>query len=173
MWDNVVGRHIRRCNRNLLLVNALILAALVLLAFANSRYLLNCFQSPFPINSEALDKTTDPTQEAHYYVSVDNLSVLETGLQWVEKSVDKYTNEVKSQKVTATFFVAKGARPLIVKSPLDSPATHYTGALIVVPADVRAYFQKEFLDGRQRQFDDVFAPFMLDATDFRSDAYIG
>ena len=173
MWDNVVGRHIRRCNRNLLLVNALILAALVLLGFANFRYLLNCFQGPFPVNSSTLDKITDPTREAHYYVSVDNLSVVETGLQWVEDRVDEYTHDVKSQKIMATFFLAKGTRPLIVKSPSGSGATHYTGALIPVPAEVRAYFQKEFLDKTHRQFDDVFAPFMLDATGFRDDAYIG
>lgn len=173
MWDNVVGRHIRRCNRNLLLVNALILAALVILGFANFRYLLNCFDGPFPVISGTLDKITDPTREAHYYVSVDNLSVVETGLQWVEKSVDESTHEVKSQKVTATFFIAKGTRPLIVKSPSGSGATHYTGALVPVPPDVRAYFQKEFLDKIGRQFDNVFAPFMLDATDFRDNAYIG
>ena len=46
-------------------------------------------------------------------------------------------------------------------------------SVIPVPADVRAYFQKEFLDEKHRHFDDVFAPFVLGATDFRDDAYIG
>jgi hypothetical protein len=106
-------------------------------------------------------------------VSVDNLSVIETGLQSIEQSVDKYTHAVTSQKTTATFFVAKGNRPLIIKSQSDSKASQYTGALVPVPADVRAYFQKEFLDARHKQFDEVFAPFLLDATDFRGNAYIG
>ncbi|HKE26326.1 MAG TPA: DUF6709 family protein [Bryobacteraceae bacterium] len=173
MWDNVVGRHIRRCNRNLLLLNAAILGALGLLAFWNSRYLLNCFQGPFPIKFETLSKITDPQKEAHYYVSVDNLSLVETGLQSVEKNVNKSTYEVKSEKVTATFFLAKGSRPLIIKSTSESGAKHYAGALVPIPNDVRAYFQKELLDERHMQFDDVFAPFMLDATDFKGDAYIG
>jgi hypothetical protein len=35
-------------------------------------------------------------------VSLDNLSGVETGLQAVQKTVDKYTDEVKSQCGTAT-----------------------------------------------------------------------
>jgi hypothetical protein len=106
-------------------------------------------------------------------VSLDNLSVVETGLQSVQKTVDKYTGQVKSETVTAAFFVAQGSRPMIVKSPSDSHATHYTGALVAVPEDVRNYFQMDLLNEKHRRFDDVFAPFMLDATDFRGDAFIG
>lgn len=173
MWDNIVGVHIRRCNRNLLLANTAILAGLAFLGFANYRYLFNCFQGPFPISQEALGRIRDPNQEARYYVSLDNLSVVETGLQSLQKTVDKYTGEVKRQSTTGTFFVAKSRRPLIVKSPSESRATHYTGALVAVPVDVRIYFQQEFLSQSHGHFDEVFAPFMLDATEFKGDAYIG
>ncbi|HEY6329574.1 MAG TPA: DUF6709 family protein, partial [Blastocatellia bacterium] len=172
MWDNIVGLHIKRCNRNLLLVNAIIQAGLLTLGFANYRYLVNCFRGPFPISHEALDRIVDPTHDAHYYVSIDNLSVVETGLQSLQKTVDKYTGEVKNQTITATFFVAKDSRPLIIKSPSESRATQYTGALVAVPPDVRDYFQRTFLD-EKHPFEEVFAPFMLDATEFRGDAYIG
>jgi len=41
MWDNVIGFHVWRCNRNLLLVNAGIVALVLVLAYFAERYLYN------------------------------------------------------------------------------------------------------------------------------------
>jgi hypothetical protein len=48
MWDNVIGRHIRRANRSLLLTNLALLAVLAVVTLANGRYLVNFLLGPFP-----------------------------------------------------------------------------------------------------------------------------
>jgi hypothetical protein len=175
MWENLVGRHIRRCNRNLFFVNAVILVALLVWGYSSKCYLYNCFKGPFPTTHDALVKIADASVLQRYFVSVNHLEPLGTGLQYVETTKDKYTQEVKSQKITATYFAASLGedRFLIIKSPASKPASRYDGSLTVVPGDVRAYFQKELLDSKERKFEEVFVPYLLDAETFRSQAYWG
>ena len=63
-------------------------------------------------------------------------------------------------------------RFLLIKSKLDKPDTHYEGGMIPVPLDVQASFQRAILNSKKLRFSQVFVPYMLDATSFRSDAYI-
>ena len=158
MWENVIGRHIIRCNRNLLLVNAGVLTALLLWAGVSERYLYNCFNGPFHTTHNALINITNPDNLRRYFVSIDQLEPLETGLQDIETTKNKSTQEVKSRKVTATYFAAPltESRVLLIKSPTSTSSSAYQGSLIAVPNDVRVYFQRELLDPKKRQFDDVF-----------------
>lgn len=172
MWDNEIGRHIRRCNRNLFLTNAVIVAALLLWAYSSERYLYNCFAGPFPKSHDELFKLTDPGEMRHFFVSVEQLEPLETGLETIERTRDKYTHDVKSEKVAATYFAAPiDNKLLLIKSPTSFATSHYDGEVQSVPDEVRAYFQKELLDSRGRKFDDVFLPYVLDAGNFRANAY--
>jgi hypothetical protein len=172
MWNNVIGRQIGRCNRNLLVVNAGIILIGVIWAYSAQRYLYNCFLGPFPIPHAELVRPIESIA-LRYFVSLDGLKPVETGLQNIETTVDKYSNAVKSKKVKATYFVAPVEdRFLLIKSPQETPSSTYQGALIPVPADVRSWFQKELLDDKNRRFDDVFIPYLLDSSSFRSDAYI-
>jgi hypothetical protein len=172
MWDNVIGRHIRRCNRNLLLVNTAILLALFVWAFSSERYLYNCLKGPFHVTHQGLRSIANANSLRQYFVSVDDLKPLETGLRYTETTKDKYTQQVKSQKVTATYFAAPLEDGiLLIKSPAPNAASSYEGALISVPDEVRAYFQRELLDPKGRQFSEVFLPYLLDAKSFRTEAY--
>ena len=126
MWDNVIGFHIRRCNRNLLLVNAGILAAVFVLGYYAERYIYNCFAGPFPTTEETLAKTTDPKTLRRYFVVLDRLQPLQTDLQYVE------TN---SRKVTATYFaVPIESRLLLIKSPDSTVSSRYQGGLLYIRA---------------------------------------
>jgi hypothetical protein len=163
MWENVIGFHVRRCNRNLLLVNAGILAAILVWAHLSERYLYNCFAGPFPATQETLAKIVDPMAVRRYFVSLDRLQPLQTGLQYIETD---------SRKVTATYFaVPADSRLLLIKSPDSTASSRYQGGLVAVPNDVQAYFQGTLLDPKHLQFDGAFLPYILDANSFRSDAY--
>ena len=41
MWDNFIGKQIRRCNRNLLIANLVLLGLVISYATINARYLTN------------------------------------------------------------------------------------------------------------------------------------
>jgi len=172
MWNNVIGRQIRRCNRNLLVVNVCIIIIGIIWAYNARRYLYNCFLGPFPVTQAELVRPIDSTG-MRYFVSLDGLKPIETGLQDIETTVDKYTNAVKSKKVKATYFIAPVEDKLfLIKSPQEILSSSYQGALIPVTSDVRSWFQKELLDDKNRRFDDVFIPYLVDSSSFRSDAYI-
>jgi hypothetical protein len=174
MWDNIVGRNIARCNRNLLWTNVVILSLLLFWAYSQQRYLFNCFAGPSPISQEQLSKINDPGGLRRYFVSIDQLKPFETGLQTIERTKDKYTNEVRSERVTASYFAAPIQKKLLlIKSPNSSASARYEGALEPVPSDVRSYFQRQVLDKRQRKFEDVFLPYFVNAASFRTNAYIG
>jgi hypothetical protein len=174
MWDNIVGRNIARCNRNLLWTNVVILSLLLFWAYSQQRYLYNCFTGPSPISQEQLTKIGNPEGLQRYFVSIDQLKPFETGLQTIERTKDKYTNEVKNERVTASYFAAPIQKKLLlIKSPHATASASYEGALQPVPDNVRSYFQREVLDKRQRKFEDVFLPYFVDATSFRANAYIG
>jgi hypothetical protein len=112
---------------------------------------------------EALAKVTDPSELRQYFVVLDHLQPIQTGLRYVESN---------SQKVTATYFgVPVESRFLLIKSPESVASSRYEGGLVAVPEDVRSYFQRTLLVPKRLQFDEVFVPYSLDGTNFRSDAY--
>ena len=117
MQNNPISHQIRRCNRNLLLVNAALILAGLIWASVSHRYLYNCFAGPFPLPHADLERRSD-SSAVRYFVALEDLKPVESGLQYVETTVDKYTNAVKSKKVTATYFVARvNDKFLIIKSP--------------------------------------------------------
>lgn len=172
MQEHLISRQIHRCNRNLLLVNAALIVAGLLWAAATQRYLYNCFVGPFPFSHAELVRSID-LKATRYFISINDVKPVESGLQYIETTTDKYTNAVKSKKVTATYFVAPvDGTFLIIKSPQDTPLSSYQGAMVPVSSEVRSWFQKELLDDKHRNFDDVFLPYVLDSSSFRSNAYL-
>lgn len=175
MWDSFVGRQIRRCNRNLLWTNVLVFAALLLCLYNSRRYLYNCFFGPFETTTEALAAIKDPTSLCHYFVTVENVEAIDTGFRLIEKRIDKHDKSVKSQTVKAAYFaVPLGAanKLLLVKLPSPTPSKAFTGSLVPIDQDLRTALAAE-LSPHRLQYDDLFMPYMLDATPFRSAAYWG
>jgi hypothetical protein len=174
MWDNVIGQHIRRCNKNLLVMNLVVLAIVLVSVGAAQRYFYNCFAGPFPMSHDDLARVTDPDSQRRYFVSIDQLAPVDTGLEDVERTRNKYTREVTSEKVTAHYYAAPlGNKYLLIKSPSSAAAAAYTGALSPLKDDVRSWFQTQKLDAKNLKFDEVFLPFLVDATSFRTGTYVG
>jgi hypothetical protein len=70
MWNHYIGKQIGRCNRNLLLVNGLLVVVLLALALLSRRYWYNFFLGPFPLDHKALLEIKDPGQLHRYFVTV-------------------------------------------------------------------------------------------------------
>ena len=54
MWDNLIGRQIRRSSRNLLIWNSVILIILLIAVVCTASYWVNFFLGPFDLERAAL-----------------------------------------------------------------------------------------------------------------------
>ena len=166
MWENSIGWHIRKCNRRILVVNSVVLAALVLGTAYNQRYLYNCFKGPLPTSPDALVKAANPAGGQRYFVSFDQVKAVKAGLQRTETSNG-------TTRVAETYFAVRtGSKFLVIQSPDSTASASYDGALVPVSDDLREQLQKK-LDSRNLKYDDIFLPYMLDADSFRSGGYVG
>lgn len=157
---------VRRSNRNLLLVG--IVGVIIVLAVLglNARYFVNFFSGPTPITRDALLQISDPATPSRYWVNVSGDDVSDTGIQYVE---EKNGNE----EVKFSYYVLYlDDKLLLVKTPGVDERTEYTGAIMPISAED----QREVIDDLIREVPEaqnMFLPYMLDTSSFRSDGYIG
>lgn len=172
MWNTIIGTHIRRSNRVLLLTNGLVVLLVLGTAALCGRYLFNFCFGPFVVDRATLLSNKEAHRSLEYFVDVHGDQAFEVGNQ-IEKTTNKRTGAVTRERVVAKYLALRlDDRLLFVKAPPTDTTTQYSGALEDVPADVHNQFVAT-LDAATRQ--NVF-PFMLDATGFagfRGPGYIG
>jgi hypothetical protein len=169
MWDNVIGWHIRRTNRNLLLTNLGLLAVLAIVTLLNGRYLVNFLLGPFPADEGTLASLKAGQEPFEYFLSVKGQSAPEAFFKESKQTLDKYTHKVRSEEHVADFtLVLVGQRLLVVKVPgrLDPTQKEFTGSLAPLPPQIRNSISQEAFKKRA-ELDEVLYPEMLDATGFR------
>jgi hypothetical protein len=162
MWENAVGRQIRRTNRNLLLTNLALLALVLGIAFFNRRYLMSFARGPVPVSAAQVAELTDPAQLDNAFVSLDVAKVLPTGYQVVN------TRHGRQVSVKADFQLAPlDHRVLIVKAKPGNVGTHFKGGFVPVPDGVLSGIRQMIpADARV-----VLLPFMLDTVDYGDDGW--
>lgn len=171
MWENVIGRHIRRINRNLILTACVALGAVAVLAIPYQRYWRNFFDGPMDATPQVLSTIHDPDAIDRYYVRVSGVDAVDSGIQDITQEVDQTTGKVTSETVKGTYFyVHIGERFLLVESPLAAAQKEYIGPLVAVPENLRNQIAEE-LKKDNRTWSELFLPFMLDASDFTSWGY--
>src|SRR5882672_6336566 len=139
MWDNALGRHLRRTSLRLLWINALIVLAVYGLT---SRYLYNFFFGPFPVDIATLAEQPDPGSLWCYYitVSVSSDSEYNAGTETLRKTDRNNPQKVLSEAQNARYQMllaqtaARNQPPkfLLVKAAPDAPPGHYRGALVAM-----------------------------------------
>src|SRR5712691_5226532 len=118
LQNSFVEKQIRRTNRNLLLTNGVLLAAVLSVIALNYRYAVNFVLGPKKISAEDLLAIGDPEERQQFFVRVSGDRVLATGFKHVEQQVDKYSNKVESETVKYDYKALKvGSRLLLVKAP--------------------------------------------------------
>lgn len=165
MWENIVGKELRRGARNLIWTHILLIVIVCVLALANEKFLYNLVSGPAKTSPEALAAIKDPGAVRRYYVTVKGEKSVESGMQEIEQTKSKYSNEVKSERVTAGFAVLfVGKHLLIVKHGEGAgEQTQVTGTLETIPDEVRS----NVIDDAAKEEPGVkafFLPYMLDAS---------
>lgn len=164
-------RQIRRANRNLFLVGLLCVAGVAVYGVAQWRYFYNFFAGPFAATAESLSAIQHPGDQRRYFFRVAGEESTDTGLQEVEQEEGSAPGQ--NQTVKAEYSaLALGDRLLLVKKDLGDKSTVFQGALGEMPEDVRAQIITPLLKDHP-EASQAFFPFLLDATNFRSDGYIG
>jgi hypothetical protein len=169
LQNSFVERQIRRTNRNLLMVNAVLLAGLLAVVAFNYRYAINFVRGPKAISTEDLLAIQNPEERPQFFVQVTGERLEATGFRHVEQKIDESTNKVESETVKFDYKALKvGPRWLLVKAPGLSTATSFSGALLKDSegADVIAQMEQA-----EPGIKGLFLPFALDTVDYRDDGY--
>lgn len=164
MWEGFIGNQVRRCNRNLLITNVLLLAACVGVGALNFNYLSNWFRGTAPVDPQQIAQLHSADDLKRNFVSFDVPEVFESGVQEVETENGKETGTVLSDFVV----VHVGNRALLVKtSPSQASSKHMEGELVEMPADVSTHMRQ----GLTADENAMLLPFMLDAKDYRDNGW--
>ena len=178
LLDSFVVRQIRRCNRNLLLVNAISLAAIVLCWAGQSRYFYNFAYGPLPADSGLLLSTANPSKLWRYFITYKPEELVATGVNEVERETDS-ANNVKRETIEANYYIASvGDRLLIVKLPAREAGSsdsvlsaEIAGSVEPVPQEVLNTLVAPYEKNRPELRKEIL-PVMLDGTSFRDAGYV-
>jgi hypothetical protein len=168
--ESFVRSQVRRANRNLLIWNLMILAALAVLAWFTRVYYYNFFFGPFPADDGALlDYAREPGHgELLRYLDLGQRQLLPSGFVEVSTRNDQPYSRIP-------YFLTRvgGDRYLVVQAERADDGRHLVGPLYRVPDDVR----REVIDRvvqRQPALRDHVLPVMFNnAAAFRVAGYIG
>jgi hypothetical protein len=165
MSGTIIERQIRRCNRNLFLVNAGVIGLLLLWVLLAQRYLYNCAAGPFPIAAADLQSKYSYPDKQEFLAVTDELRPVDTGVYLRHTS--------NGAETSRDYFLATrvGDHFLLIKSEIVTPAKHYEGILAPIPTDVRDLIAAD-VKKKGADFDSLFLPFMLDSTNYRSNAFL-
>lgn len=170
MWDNFIGQQIRRCNRNLLLANLVLLGAVISYATINARYLATFLSGATELSNNELAGLHDPDERSGFIVRVKGDRSFDTGIQSIEQTMDS-SNRVQSTTVKAEYHILKvGEKLLVVKADPSASGTTFSGALVPIPSSVyekvvaAAIRDEPRLQGR-------FVPAMLDTNDYAEEGW--
>src|SRR6516162_3670697 len=162
---STIDLHIGRTNRNLLVVNSVVIALLAWGFSSAWRSIDNALHGPFQISSAELGSIKDPNNLAHYYVKVTGNKIFDTGYQAVDQSTDSTTNKVESETVTGEFLgLVIDQRILLVQAPTSTQSVTFVGALLPIPGQIK----QTVIGAMDKQAPGIstrFLPAMLDASD--------
>ncbi len=173
MHETFIGKQIARTNRNLLIVNLLLVGAIAGLFYANAKYMINFFRGAEPVTAADLARAHSVDDRFRTFVRVEAKKSIPSGIRDIEQQVDKYTNKVESETTKAEYkYLLIGDRLLVVKTAPGTPDStmSYSGELIPIPSDVsRAVIVP--VQNDDPTLSDKFLPFMLDTVDYRTAGY--
>lgn len=148
-----IGKQIRRCNRNALIVAVLLLLPAVLALSLSRRWVYNVFNGPFPMTVAELRKVDDAKGLWKHYVKA----------QAEKPAIDTGQREgtTKAGLTTKFLLLPVGHRWLLLKMPLAHEGTEYVGYLTPVTGASENDLINQ-LEARQHGLKDLVLPYELD-----------
>jgi hypothetical protein len=176
MWDHLIGQHLRRCNRNLLLVNGALVLIVLVVALVFSRYLFNFFFGPFEMTPDAVAEVKDPGQLWRYYVRLPGSMSKGIGTDTLTRM--RQNKQVVSVETTAEYrlYALTPQKWLLVRAAPGMSTEDVTGTLVAMPSEV---YQNLIIKGDQQQQgqlqlqDYCMRHQLLDARGFRAPGWWG
>lgn len=161
----------RRANRNLILVNGLIAALVILTVAVNSRYCANFLLGCEPISATELATLKSPDQRWRNFVKVSGTKYFNTGYRDIVNHVEKASGRVISTDVKDEYIMLRVAEKiLLVKAPPGSERLEYSGELVPTTDQVDSDLLAP-LAGQQADVRAAVLPFTLNAADYRDNGY--
>jgi hypothetical protein len=127
MWDNLIGKQIRRSTRNLILWNALLMAGVLVFLAIASQYYYNLLLGPFPLVGADLAELREVPWKNRVIVTPD--MAFDTGIE--EITVRKKRGVEVGRNVSAKYHALLiNGRLLIARVPAKAAVSKtYTGSL--------------------------------------------
>jgi hypothetical protein len=164
-----VENEARRANRNLLLVNGVMLAVFILIVASNYRYCANFVLGCQSVSSAELAALTSPEQRWRNFVSVSGTKSINTDYRDVVNHMEGsrvVSTEIKDEYI----FLRVGEKILLVKADPGKEKLEYSGELVATTDRV----QEDLLQPLAKEDADLardVLPFTLNAADYRSNGY--
>lgn len=172
MENGVTVLEIRRTNRNLFVLNALLIGSILLLLGGNWRYIYASLNGPYVMDRAAITGVQDPEILSNYFVRTPAGELLGTMFTKVTVRKNKHSGRVESETTDACFVAVKlGEKMLLVKSKTENPGKMLTGYLVVMPGDVSRSLKGQLTKLNAGDAAQRFLPFMIDTMDHGSGAY--
>jgi hypothetical protein len=153
-------------------VNLTIVAVVAAAGYTDGDYFYNFFVGPFPLDVPALEKGQAPPIGARgNFFRAELSQTINTGFRDVEKTVDRYTQQVTSESVSGEYIVARvHSKLLLLKVPQDKHVGTFDGELKPVTDDL--YNNLIYpLTSHNMRARDAFLPVFLDSTGYRTPGY--
>jgi uncharacterized protein DUF6709 len=162
-----VASQINRTNKNLLVLNIIVVAVVLGSGVYFGRYLYNILLGPFEIDRATLLATTDAGNLERSFVSIQGDDALDTGMSAIR------SERGRNEKVEFQYMaLALDGHLLLVKNERNQDALRLSGRLVNIPSfETREILQKLFQ--HEPQLRGAFLPIMLDATESRVPGLIG
>lgn len=162
----MISSIIRRSNRNQLVIWGIGLVLVLIVMAVGLNHFYNVVTGPYEVSKDYITGIENVNNLKQFFVTAEGDNTLDTG--FYETST---TNGIETGKAYYKALMLDEYL-LLVKTGDAVDKNTYTGALKTIPPDE----QREVLDkllNEMPDLNDVFLPFMLDATDFQGMGYVG
>jgi hypothetical protein len=157
MKDGYIESQIRRCNRNFLIANMMVILCVALVLGLTHNLLYNAFYGPFDTDARAIAQVEDVQELERFHVSFEHGGVFERNRGFSE--FDEFIAQLENTNGYKINFVKVEDKYLIVTTPRDQmiDSSKISGALYPLGQEIDVYHEM-----KSASFD--LLPFMMDST---------
>ncbi len=169
-----IGGHVARANRNVLVLNALLVLGVMVIGFKSSNYYYNFFFGPFPADTAMLESVKDVSSLQERFVTVTGQKVLDTGIQRIAQTKDKSSGAVTAEEINADYLLLVVGERLLLTEARHGAAhgASFTGSLEPIPYSLHKSIVAD-LERAEAGAKGKLFPFLLDGGNFRLPGYVG
>ena len=174
MRGSFISSQIRRGNRNLLLVNLVLIALLLLVASFNFNSYYNLLCGPFEMSMASVEAIKSAGELNKSHIKISGVQVFDAGLQYVSYTYEAGTDKIVSTTVEAEYqYLVLSDKILLVETgPGETPTLTYSGILKPMPQGLQEALIEDDGEVTPEEFDELVLPFYLQTRFKKTGSYI-